>query len=117
MEIPSNVHERIIFNMLSSWVFPITALLAIAAAQVDLGKVAAESPACSVSIKHFLLKSGRFANICLQTQCTVTNLAIANCQLTDVQNCFCTNTTLLYATAICVQETCNLTEQASKYFD
>jgi hypothetical protein len=37
--------------MLCLRILPIAALLAIALAQVDLGKVAGESPACVVSIK------------------------------------------------------------------
>ena len=105
------------FAMLCSQILPFGALLATALAQVDLGKVAAESPACVVRINCLNLRLGIFADCCFQTDCTVTNLADAQCQLTDVQNCLCTNTTLLFNLSICVQGSCNLTEQASKYFN
>lgn len=91
----------------------IAALLDIGVAQVDLGAVAAESPACVVSKSWLCIPNKDKTDIDLQTLCTVSKLSEAQCALTDVRDCLCTNNTLLSSLAVCVQSSCNLTEQTS----
>lgn len=67
-------------------------LLTSVLAQLDLGLIASELPACSIS-------------------CSEQVLPPAGCPLEDAQNCLCRNITMQSQLSICVQTSCNKTEQ------
>ena len=53
----------------------------------------------------------------LQSKCSAKYLPGANCALTDLRNCMCTNDTLQYEIGACVLKNCNVTEQISMEAD
>ncbi|KFY07172.1 hypothetical protein V492_07381 [Pseudogymnoascus sp. VKM F-4246] len=74
--------------------FAAAAVLAAGAlAQTDPAAVLAQIPACT-------------------QECGVKVLLPANCPLTDLSNCLCTNTTLQSTFALCVVGTCGVADQA-----
>ena len=87
-------------------------LLTSVLAQLDLGLIASELPACSVSIGHISISSTPTDS--LKISCSEQVLPPAGCPLEDAQNCLCRNITMQSQLSICVQTTCNKTEQLGK---
>lgn len=80
--------------MLLSTCFSFVSLLSIVLAQVNLQLALQELPVCAV-------------------KCAGQTLPPAGCALEDISSCLCTNTTLQSQLSICVQTSCNRTEQYS----
>ncbi|PMD35024.1 hypothetical protein L207DRAFT_497048 [Hyaloscypha variabilis F] len=78
--------------MLFPLVLSIAVLSSAALAQANLQEALLSFPACSAN-------------------CSLKYLSRANCALTDLRNCLCTNDTLQYEIGACVLNTCNATEQ------
>ncbi|CZR62990.1 uncharacterized protein PAC_12887 [Phialocephala subalpina] len=64
-------------------------------AQQDLTEILLSYPACSA-------------------ECSAKYLPIANCGLSDLRNCMCTNDTLQYQIGACVLSSCNVSDQITK---
>ncbi|KFY63171.1 hypothetical protein V497_02092 [Pseudogymnoascus sp. VKM F-4516 (FW-969)] len=67
-------------------------LVSAAIADVNLSQALAQIPTCT-------------------QECSVNVLVPAQCQLTDLSNCLCTNSTLQLEFALCVRESCDLADQ------
>ncbi|OBT94023.2 hypothetical protein VE01_07074 [Pseudogymnoascus verrucosus] len=75
-----------------STILVFVSLLTRVLAQLNLGVIFSELPACSISCSEKLLQ-------------------MVECHFDDIQSCFCRNTTLRGQLAACIQTSCNRTEQ------
>ncbi|KAF4636815.1 hypothetical protein G7Y89_g1265 [Cudoniella acicularis] len=77
----------LLFYLLSASLLSSTAL-----AQMNLVELVSEIPACT-------------------EKCALSEITLAGCQLDNLTGCICTNNTVQMQLGICVENTCNITEQ------
>jgi hypothetical protein len=93
------------------WILTFAVFLVSALPELNLGQIVSQLPNCAVSFRRPKSRMDFMLTSSLKITCSTEKLPAVQCQLTDVQNCLCTNTTLQNELFICVLQYCNLTEQ------
>ena len=111
MALGAFVPVRLLYlTMFALRVFVTAILVAGAVAQTSLTEALSEVPKCAVRFGAGL-QYGMTLLTMVQTYCAVVQLIDAQCELTNFQQCLCSNTTLQSQVAGCAFYNCSIPDQ------